>query len=154
MQYNTAATNRDNTYNAWIRKLGSNDEFIKFKQTYHNNRVGSIVTNDSEIKDYDIQNDEMVRLKDAIYRMPESVNGRAHFYAPYKRFHHVTFDTFWFNLVVIWLFSGLLFTLLYYDILRKIIAYFETLRLNRLNQRRFLRIWVTEQPDMWKSAKK
>lgn len=154
IQYNSSATNRDNIYNTWVRKLGSNEAFIKFKQTYYNNQVGTIVTNDNEIKDYDIQNNEMVRLKDAIYRMPESLNGRAHFYAPYKRFHRFIFDTFWFNLSVIWLFSMLLFAILYYDILRKIIAYFETIRLNRLNRRRFLRIWITEQPDMWKSAKK
>jgi ABC-type multidrug transport system ATPase subunit len=154
MLYNSAAANRDNFYATWVKKLGGNEEFVKFKQEYSNNQVGIIVTNNNEIKDYDIQNNEMVRLKDAIYRMPESTNGRAHFYAPYKRFHRFIIDTFWFNLLVVWLFSALLFVVLYYDILRKIIAYFDTLRLNRLNRRRFLRIWVTEQPDMWKSPKK
>ena len=154
LQYKVGATRRDDTYNSWVSKLGSNDAFIKFKQKYYNNQIGIIVTNDNEIKDYDIFNGEMIRLKDAIYRTPESNNGRAHFYAPVKRFHYITIDTFWFNLMVIWLFSGLLFTILYYDILRKIIAYFETIRLNRLNRRRFLRIWVTEQPDMGMAGKK
>jgi hypothetical protein len=94
----------------------------------------------------------MVRLKDAVFRNPESKKGRAHFYAPIKQISSLAIDTFWFNLMYIWFFSGLLFVVLYYDVLRKVIAYFETIRLNRLNRRRFLRLWIAEQPDMWKSA--
>lgn len=153
IQYNTAASKRDDLYNYWTRRLGGNEKFVAYRQKYYNNQLSSIVTNDNEIKDYDIQNNEMVRLKDAVFRIPENRTGRAHFYAPVKRLGQLTIDTFWFNLLVIWVFSGLLFCILYYDILRKIIAYFESIRLNRLNRRRFLRLWVTEQPEMWKSSK-
>jgi Cation transport ATPase len=153
IQYNTAASKRDDLYNYWTRRLGGNEKFVAFRQKYYNNQLSSIVTNDNEIKDYDIQNSEMVRLKDAVFRIPENRTGRAHFYAPVKRLGQLTIDTFWFNLLVIWFFSGFLFILLYYDILRKIIAYFEIIRLNRVNRRRFLRLWVTEQPEMWKSSK-
>lgn len=152
-QYNTAVSARDGIYEKWVKRLGSNDEFVAYKQKYYNNQLAKVVTNDNEIKDFDIQNNEIVRLKDAIFRTPEQRHGRAHFYAPEKRVFSLNIDTFWYNLLFVWLFSGLLFTILYYDILRKIIAYFETLRLNRVNRRRFLRIWVTEQPDMWKSSK-
>jgi len=152
-QYNVAASKKDEIYNKWVKQLGSNEEFVKYKQKFYNNQLAVIVTNDNEIKDYDIQNGEMVRLKDAVFRTPEARNGRAQFYAPVKYIRQFGIDTFWFNLMVIWLFSGLLFTILYYDILRKILAYFEIIRLNRANRRRFLRIWVAEQPDMWKSAK-
>ena len=154
VQYNTAASKKDEIYNNWVKRLGSSDAFIQYKQKYYNNQLAKVVTNDNELKDFDTQNGEVIRLKDAIFRTPEARNGRAHFYAPEKRILQFTIDTFWFNLLVIWLYSGLLFVILYYDVLRKIIAYFEIIRLNRVNRRRFLRVWVTEQPDMWKSSKK
>jgi len=154
VQYNTAASKKDEIYNNWVKRLGSSDAFIQYKQKYYNNQLAKVVTNDNELKDFDTQNGEVIRLKDAIFRTPEARNGRAHFYAPEKRILQLTIDTFWFNLLVIWLYSGLLFIILYYDVLRKIIAYFEIIRLNRVNRRRFLRVWVTEQPDMWKSSKK
>ena len=153
-QYNTAVSKRDDIYTRLVKRLGSNEEFVNYKQRFYNSQLAKVVTNDNEINDFDIQNNEMVRLKDAIFRVPDHRDGRSHFYAPEKHFLQLTFDTFWFNLLFIWLFSGLLFTILYYDILRKIITYFEIIRLNRVNRRRFLRIWVAEQPDMWKSEKK
>lgn len=151
--YNRASSGKDDVYAKWVNKLHSNDAFVKFKQRYYNNQLARVVSNDNEIKDFDTQNGEIVRLKDAIFRTPEARNGRAHFYSPEKRIVHLSIDTFWYNLLVIWMFAGLLFVILYYDVLRKIIAYFEILRLNRVNRRRFLRLWVTEQPDMWKSSK-
>jgi ABC transport system ATP-binding/permease protein len=151
--YDDAIERRDLKYSFFVNKLGSSEKFLKFKQQYYNNQVAFVVTNDNEIKDFDIENGEMVRLKDAIFRTPESNNGRAHFYAPVKRFMNIILDTFWFNVLYIWLFSGIMFVILYYDILRKIIAYFDTLRLNRLNRRRFLRIWVAEQSEIWKPSK-
>jgi hypothetical protein len=49
-------------------------------------------------------------------------------------------DSYWFNLAVIWVFSGLLFALLYYDVIRRLLTYAETLRLNRLNKLRINRL--------------
>lgn len=144
---------RDQKYNYFVDRLGNSEQFLKFKQKYYNSQVAAIVTNDNEIKDFDIQNLEMVRLKDAIFREPESKNGRAHFYAPIKKINNLTIDTFWFNVLFIWIFTSVLFVILYYDVLRKITAYFNTLRLNRINRRRFLRLWVAEQSDMWKSSR-
>ncbi|MDP4209678.1 MAG: ATP-binding cassette domain-containing protein [Bacteroidota bacterium] len=151
-QYNDAINERDSRYDKLVKQLGGDDKFVVFKQTYYNKQVADIVTNEKEITEYSIQDGEMVRIKDAVYRTPDSRNWRSHFYAPIKHFLSMKLDTFWFNLMFIWMFSGFLFVLLYYDILRRIILYFDTLRLNRYNRRRFLRLWVSEQPDMWKSG--
>ena len=151
--YNTNIINRDAEYFRLVYKLGGNKQFLAFKEKYYNKQVADIVANEKEVLEFDIQNKEMVRIKDAIFRSPESNFGRAHFYAPVKRISNIKIDTFWFNIMFIWFFSGILFVLLYYDVLRKIILYFDTLRLNRINRRRFLRLWVSEQSEMWKSAK-
>jgi ABC transport system ATP-binding/permease protein len=152
VQYNTASKQRDDKYDRMVNDLGGRDAFLKFKQQYYNKRVADIVTNANEIKEFSIQGGEMLRLKDAVFRTPESMKGRAHFYAPTKRVLNLTIGTFWFNLMFVWLFSGVLFVILYFDILRKIIAYFETLLLSRRNRIRLLRLLkVYEQPSDKKS---
>jgi hypothetical protein len=153
-QYNEAIDKRDGLYTSLVKKLGSDDAFIQYKQRYYNKRIADAVTNENEIKDFNIQDGEMVRVKDAIFRTPESFKGRAHFYAPVKRILKLTIGTFWFNLIIIWLFSVILFVLLYFDVLRKIIAYFESFLLSRRNRIRILRLLtVYEQPDAGKRAR-
>lgn len=137
-RYNNAVNTRDSRYGYYSKKLGGDDAFMQFKYDYYNRQLANVVTNENEIKDYIIQDNEMERIKDAIFRTPLYNNGRAHFYSPFKRVMGVKIDTFWYNLSVIWIFSALLFAILYYDILRRIIEYFETIRLNRLTRRRFL----------------
>ena len=46
---------------------------------------------------------------------PTSAAGRAHFYAPVKIIGNRSFDTLWFNILVIWIFSFILYLTLYYD---------------------------------------
>jgi ABC-type multidrug transport system ATPase subunit len=139
-QYNFAIGNRDKVYDSLILKLGGSENFRNFRNQYHNKQLADVVTNEKEIFELGIQNDEIIPLKKAVYRIPESTYGRAHYYAPVKRFKNYLIDTFWFNIIVIWLTTIFLFFLLYFDVLRLIIAYFETWRLNRLNRRRLLRL--------------
>jgi hypothetical protein len=54
--------------------------------------------------------------------MPTSRTGRAHFCSPYKVTGNVVFDTFWFNLAVIWLFSLILYAFLCFNVLTRIVA--------------------------------
>jgi hypothetical protein len=55
--------------------------------------------------------------------------GRAHFYAPIKRLGNLEIDTYWFNMLVVWIVSLLLYIALYYNLLRRLLEYFENLRL-------------------------
>jgi ABC-type multidrug transport system ATPase subunit len=139
-RYNVGVNQRDSRYDLLVSRLGGDDKFQAFKQRYYNKQLANVVLNEKEVMDYSILNNELVPVKDAIYRTPVSNNGRAHFYAPVKRVFSVMIDTFWFNLFFIWLFSVALFIVLYYDILRKIITYFDTMRLNRINRKRFVRL--------------
>jgi len=56
---------------------------------------------------------------------PAANNGRSHFCAPYKLTGNLQIDTFWFNLMVIWLVSIVLFIALYFTVLRKILSVFD-----------------------------
>ena len=63
------------------------------------------------------------------YMKATSKYGRAHFYAPYKYLGNIEIDTYWFNIIVIWLVSLLLYLVLYFNILQKLMTWFGNLRL-------------------------
>jgi hypothetical protein len=138
--YNKAVLFREKQYDELVKKLGGDEKFVKYRQKYHNQQVALVVTNEKELTEFNIQNNEMVRSKDAVFRNPDSHYGRAHFYAPVKILGSVVIPTYWFNFIVIWLYSVVLFIVLYYDVLRRIITYFESLRLSRINRLRFMRL--------------
>jgi hypothetical protein len=58
-----------------------------------------------------------------------SAYGRAHFYAPFKKIGNMEIDTWWFNMIVIWIGSIIFFLVLYYNLIRKLLEYIENLRL-------------------------
>jgi ABC-type multidrug transport system ATPase subunit len=145
-QYHFAVAKRDSVFEALVKKYGNRDNLLKIKQQYYNKQLADIVTNEKEFSEFYVQNNMIVPTRNAIYRLPVLTNGRAHFYAPMKRLGKYYIDTFWFNVAVIWLYSGILLLILYADLFRKVIAYFESLRLNRLARRRFMRLLnITEQ---------
>lgn len=94
---------------------------IDLKKNYHNDLLASLLQNKQELnKIYDSE-DGFVQLMDPIYKDPIDRNGRAHFYSSVKQLGNWQIDTFIFNLVTLWLFTFLLYILLLFDGLRKII---------------------------------
>ncbi len=145
-RYNKAVTDRDAIYTEMVGSLGGADQFLAFKQQYYNKQLADLLTNEKEINNYSVHDGEMVPIKDAIFRDPSEESWRSHFYSPVKIFLKNRVNTYWFDLAVIWIFSGLLFVLLYYDVIRRLLTYAETLRLNRLNRLRLNRLLkLTEQ---------
>lgn len=151
--YNSAVQERDNKYTALAKKLGGNEQFQNYKQKYYNKQLAFVITNEKELNEFVIQNNELVRVRDAVFRSPEASNGRAHFYAPVKRIFNISIGTLYFNLLFIWLYTGLMFVILYYDILRKIIAYFDSLLMIRRTRRRLLRLLLIEQQNVKQTLK-
>ena len=47
--------------------------------------------------------DRIIQKFAPVYMRPVSKYGRAHFYAPYKKIGNITIDTFWFNIIVLWI---------------------------------------------------
>lgn len=151
--YNKAVIERDHTYDVLSQKLGGNEKFQEFKQKYYNKQLAFVITNEKELKEFVVQGTEIVKIRDAVFHDPENRNGRAHFYAPVKRLLNLTINTLYFNILFIWLFSAILFIVLYYDILRKIISYFESLLIIRRTRRRLLRLLLIEQQSFYKTRK-
>ncbi len=109
----------DQIYFKLVKQLGSEDKVFRLKQKYYNKAVANFVLNNMEIKDLVIENNQIVRIYQPIFKTPESNFGRAQFYAPFKIFLGYQIDTFWFNNIVIWLSTLILYFILVSDIIRK-----------------------------------
>jgi hypothetical protein len=153
-RYNIAVAERDGIYTKLSESLGGADQFLAFKQKYYNHQLADLLTNDKEINNYSVHDGEMVPVKDAIFRDPTGESWRSHFYSPVKIFFKNKVNSYWFDLAVIWLFSGLLFVLLYYDVIRRLLTYAETLRLNRLNRLRLNRLVKIAEQNPLRYARK
>jgi ABC transport system ATP-binding/permease protein len=118
-----------------MNKKRSTDALINLKREYYNDQLASLVKNEKEMIEMYVVGKDIIRLKNPIYTLPESNFGRAHFYAPYKKVAGTYIDTFWFNIIVIWLWTGFWFAVLYYDILKKLMNYFDSIKIQRFNRR-------------------
>ncbi len=126
---------KEEKYNELVKKLGGEDRFIDFKNRYYNKQLASVVSNNKEIIEQQVIGSDIIRLKDHIFQLPDSKFGRAHFYAPDKRIGNYYIDTFWFNILFIWVYSGILFFILYFDLLKKLINYIDSLKRIRFSNR-------------------
>jgi len=104
------------------KELGGNKQLVELKKKYTNDALSNFVMNRIEIEKIHDMGDYFVQVSDPIYKRPESRIGRAHFYAPYKQLGNLQIDTFWFNIIVMWLLAGVLYVLLVLDGLRWLIT--------------------------------
>jgi ABC-type multidrug transport system ATPase subunit len=114
-----------------VERWGGEEEFIRMKKMYTNQRLKELVTNELQVSRIAEWNHQLVRKMDPIHMEPLSNAGRAHFYAPHKRLGNLVIDTFWFNVLVIWLSAAILYFTLLYDLLRKFTNWLEIRRLRR-----------------------
>jgi len=110
---------------------GGNDPqiLIDLKQKYHNEQIGNMVKNSNQINRIVETENRLVRKIHPVYFKPEisdrNFNFRAHFYAPLKYFSGRYFETYYFNISVLWVMCMLMWAALYFDLLKRIVVYFE-----------------------------
>lgn len=134
-EYITALAEQDNIYSRLLNKFGGKLKLLEFKKRYYNGQLSSVLQNDKEILYFFEFNNNLIKIKEPIFTLPISPYGKSHYYAPYKRIGNTYIDTYWFNTVRIWIATIILFFILYFDLLYKVIRYFENIRLRRFNRR-------------------
>jgi hypothetical protein len=107
------------------------DAVFNLRQDNQNDRLEEQVTNYHEVNKIQEINGNLVQKDDPIYLIPESNFGRAHFYAPYKKFNNQLTDTKWFNLLILWGFSFLVYVAVLLDLFRRFIHFINTFKLRR-----------------------
>jgi len=106
------------------------EERIHLMNEYHNTSLEELVKESPKDRTYETQT-RIIQKFEPIYMKPVAKYGRAHFYAPYKQIGNIKIDTFWFNVIVLWLFTLVFYIALYFNLLHKAGAFFENLRLSK-----------------------
>ncbi|MBP5365304.1 MAG: ATP-binding cassette domain-containing protein [Bacteroidales bacterium] len=125
----------DSLTTALVRELGSVEKVIEFKNQYDNEALDNLVLNKHDLTQIEVYPDLIVRKKQPIYNITANHWGRSHFYAPAKRFVNITMSTVAFNCVVIWIGTALLYLMLYFDLLRRLLQRIERFKMHRMHRR-------------------
>jgi hypothetical protein len=107
------------------------ERYQEYRDRYFNEGIADIlkkVYEKNKILEYKHQ---LVQHIDPIYEIPipdNALSFRTHFFAPKKHFLGRYYDTYWFNVVVIWIITSILYVLLYFDTFRKLLSLGENLK--------------------------
>ncbi|HSZ26473.1 MAG TPA: ABC transporter permease, partial [Cytophagaceae bacterium] len=132
--FNEAVKEKENYLFALSRVNGGTD-VNKLKDSYFNESLADLVRN-ATAKKRIVETDHYLAPKtDYVYFGPVELKSkfdyRAHFFAPVKHFAGNYYDTFKFNIIVIWLAGLLLYTILYFDMLRGLLNIFGKVKIRR-----------------------
>jgi hypothetical protein len=114
---------KDSTANSLESELGKKG-LINLKSHYENKNLKELVLNIIVTEKSIETSKKIIQKYEPAYMRPVSGNGRAQFYAPYKQIGNITIDTFWFNILVLWLLTLISYVILYYNLLQRAIAFF------------------------------
>ncbi|PIE86190.1 MAG: ABC transporter [Bacteroidia bacterium] len=101
------------------------------KNAFHNEATSDYVRKVYEKHKILRYEDQLIQQVDPIYLDPINYgyfDFRAHFYAPRKYFMGRYFDTFHFNIIMIWIMTLILYITLYYDALSKLLLFFGNIK--------------------------
>ncbi len=106
-------------------------DLSEMKDKNYNESLADLVRN-LTVKNRIIEFDgKLLQIIDPVFNEPKNpanlIDYRTHFFAPKKHFLGIYFDTYWFNVSVIWLMTILLYIALYFEWLKKLIGAFEGL---------------------------
>ncbi len=123
MKFLTAVDKKDRLINLLLEDRP--EVYKAFYDNYYNLSVADIVKKVYESNKMLEYRHELVQHYDPIFEDPVVKNKfdfRAHFFSPEKQFMGRYFDTFWFNIAVVWVLTLLLYITLYYEVFRKLLS--------------------------------
>lgn len=124
--YKTADRLRDS-----VKKALGAEKVMELQENHENERLRFLVL-DIDNPDKIIQTPvKYIQKSDPGYMKAASRFGRAHFYSPFKKTGNLEIYTYWFNILVIWIVSVILYIALYFNLLKRLITWMENLRLPR-----------------------
>jgi ABC-type multidrug transport system ATPase subunit/uncharacterized tellurite resistance protein B-like protein len=123
--YNKASAKKDKKISQLQADSASRAEFLKLKRNHHNEKLADFVKNSNEINRIIEYDNELIQKIDPVFLDPENKFVKAHFYAPRKQAFGSYHASFWVNVIVIWFMSILLYIILYFRLLRKLLNYIE-----------------------------
>lgn len=126
-KYNEASRQKDIITKKYQDTKTGENLLIEKKNNYYNDKLSEFVTNKNELDRFVEYHNHIFQKIDPIYRKPESKYIKAHFYAPVKQFFGVEVNTYWANIIVIWMMGLFLYITLYFSGLKKLLDSFESI---------------------------
>ena len=120
---------RDVRATSLVRQWGGEEAFKQMEKSYTNKRLASMLVNNTQfVTEW---KNHLVRKTAPVYQIPRSRVGRAQLFAPVKRLGPFYLDTYWFNLVAIWLSAIIFYITLVNDLLRRFVNWNEIRKLRK-----------------------
>jgi len=113
-----------------VEKIGR-EGFINLREQYENEQLNFLVLNEDNRKMTVETRDRIIQKYKPGFMRATSKYGRAHFYTPVKNIGSVEIDTYWFNILVIWIVSIVLYIILYFNLPEKAIKNLSAFRLRK-----------------------
>ncbi len=123
--YNKANGLKDKTISSLQKTPEDREEFMSLKQKHYNENLTDLVRNSNEMNRIIEYKGELFQKIDPVFLDPQSKFIKAHFYAPRKQVFGNYYDTFWVNIIVIWVMTIMLYFILRYRLLRRLLDYIE-----------------------------
>jgi len=121
-EFQIANKKKENMINYYMENFP--EVFKEKRNQYHNEGIEDIVRKIYEKNKIVEFENELIQQIEPVYLDPlpdHKFEFRSHFLAPTKHFMGYYFDTFWFNMMVIWLFTLTLYVSLYYEWFKKLL---------------------------------
>jgi hypothetical protein len=123
--YNKAVASREVFISAGKSGSDSDSEITRLKNRYYNESLADLVTNVSDQNRIIEYEGRLVQQIDPVFQDPQPGNVfdyRTHFFAPQKNLLGNLVSTYWFNILVIWFMTSVLYVALYMNWLRKTVS--------------------------------
>jgi ABC transport system ATP-binding/permease protein len=124
--------------NVLIHYLENNYDFNlnEYKNKYYNESLSDLVRN-INVKDRIIEyKGELIQQIDPVFNDPKfpkhALDYRTHFFAPKKHFAGAYFQTYYFNVIVIWLMAVFLYITLYFELFKKFLNLFGNIKFDKI----------------------
>ena len=124
---NKAINEKDKIISKYHKTDTGKNDFLMLKKNYQNESLNDLVRNDNDINRIVEYNNRLYQKLDPIFQDPKSSFVKAHFYAPTKNLFGKRIDTFWMNIIVLWLGSLALFITLYFKLFKRFLDLIEKL---------------------------
>jgi ABC-type multidrug transport system ATPase subunit len=124
-KYNMASMAKDKVIEGFTRTEDDKKKFVLFKKMYYNENLSDFCRNSSEVERVVEYNGQLYQKIDPIFQDPDNKFLRAHFYAPRKQIFGTYYDTYWINVIVIWLMTLFFYATLYFKALKRFLDFLE-----------------------------
>ncbi len=127
-QYNKTYNDYSDSLDMYIAKIGDK-KFKESQDEFMNESLQDLVTNRTEVQKILITEDELIQKDDPLYIDPIGTRFLdTPFYAHKKYFFGIGIDTFWANVIVLWLMTIALIIALYFDLFKKFLDFGERIK--------------------------